>query len=227
MNLLKETKEKVAETNQKNDLHDAARMMIRHGAVIDGQPCVRILADLQRPEAWGAGGRELGNVMFIPEKVHMVPVLPFFSTYWLTEGIFSLIKKKWNKFYADYCYRRSDETLPIYLVKNLVARISNHYERLQGMFGMETMALEVQSGRMDGALRSEKWRIMAKKDYANRYCTDCLASVFEKAVPNTMYIDDFITYAGTLATKEECQLQNSYFQRDIHKIKDMNKEVLL
>lgn len=224
MNLLKETKVNANETNQKNDLHDAALMMIRHGVVIDNKAFVTVLADLQRPEAWGAGGRELGNVIFIPEKLPLVPVLPFFSPYWLTEGIFSLVRKKWDEFYAEYQYRRSDETLPIYLIRNLMSAISNHYERLQNLFGMKVLPFEIQSGRMDGEVKKEKWRILSKKDYSNRYSTDCLSSVWDKYTPNTMHIDDFITYAATLATKEECSQQNSYFQNDIHKMKENNKE---
>ena len=224
MNLLKETKINANETNQKNDLHDAALMMIRHGAVIDNKPFIILLADLQRPEAWGAGGRELGNVMFLPEKTQMVPVLPFFSFYWLTEGIFSLIKKKWDSFDADYQYRRSDETLPIYLTRNLIAALHNHYEKLRNLFGMQIVSIEIQSGRMDGEIRKDKFRWLAKKDWSNRNRTDCLNSVWEKPTPNTMYIDDFITYTATLATQEECAQQNSYFQNDIHKIKEINKE---
>jgi hypothetical protein len=158
-------------------------------------------------------------VIFIPEKLPLIPVLPFFSTYWLTEGVFSWIKRKWDKFYTDFQYRRSDDTLPVYLARNLISLISTHYERLQNMFGARVMPLEIQTGRMDGKIREDRWHILSKKDFSNRYCTDCLASVFDKASPNTMHIDDFITYAGELATKEECQLQNSYFQRDIHKMK--------
>ena len=115
--------------------------------------------------------------------------------------------------------------MPLYILcfsRLSLAVISNHYERLQGMFGMEVLCLEIQSGRMDGEIRQEKWRILSKKDYANRYRTDCLASVYDKSTPNAMYIDDFITYAGELATKEECAQQNSYFQRDIHKMKENN-----
>lgn len=226
MNLLKETKANVNETNQKNDLHDAALMMIRHGVVIDNKAFVTVLADLQRPDAWGAGGRELGNVIFIPEKLPLVPVLPFFSPYWLTEGIFSLIRKKWDKYDAEYQYRRSDETLPIYLIRNLMAAISNHYERLQNLFGMKVLPFEIQSGRMDGSIKKDKLRILSKKDFSNRNSTDCLSSVWDKYTPNTMHIDDFITYAATLATKEECAQQNSYFQNDIHKMKENNKEAL-
>lgn len=222
MNLLKETKIKDVECNQKNDLHDAALMMIRHGAVIDYQPFVTVLADLQRPEAWGAGGRELGNVIYIVDKYPMVPALPLYSSYWLSSWIFSWIKKKWDKFYVDFRYKRSDDTLPIYLIRNVMSLISNHYERIEGLFGVQVLLLEIQSGSLDGDIRQERWHIMAKKDRSKRYRTDCLASVFDKAEPNTMHIDDFVTYAGELATKEECLLQNSFFQRDIHKIKENN-----
>ena len=219
MNLLKETKSNVNEVNQKNDLHDAALMMIRHGAVIDNKAFITVLADLQRPEAWGAGGRELGNVVFIPEKMAMTPVLPFFSSYWLTQWVFSWLEEKWNVFHTDYCYRRSDDTLIIYSVRNIMSKIHNHYEKLQNLFGVQKVVIQIQSGRLDGALRQDWWRIMSKKDFAERYGTDCLNSVWHKATPNTMHIDDFICYAAKFATKEECQLQNSYFQRDIHKMK--------
>ncbi len=219
MNLLKETKSNVNEVNQKNDLHDAALMMIRHGAVIDNKAFITVLADLQRPEAWGAGGRELGNVVFIPEKMAMTPVLPFFSSYWLTQWVFSWLEEKWNVFHTDYCYRRSDDTLIIYSVRNIMSKIHNHYEKLQNLFGMQKVVIQIQSGRLDGELRQDWWRIMSKKDFAERYGTDCLNSVWHKATPNTMHIDDFICYAAKFATKEECQLQNSYFQRDIHKMK--------
>lgn len=219
---LKETKANVDEVNQKNDLHDAALMMIRHGVVIDYIPFVTVLADLQRPEAWGAGGRELGNIAYIVDRSPTSPTLPFFSTYWFTEWIFSWIKRKWDQFDTEYQYRRSDQTLPIYLIRNAMSKINNHYEKLKGLYGLEVVTLEIQSGRMDGETRLEKWRNPDKK-LAFRYFTDCLASVFDKATPNTMHIDDFITYAGALATKEECALQNSYFQRDIHKIQENNK----
>ena len=223
MQLLKETKINDKEVNQKNDLHDAALMMIRHGVVVDNIPFVTVLADLQRPEAWGAGGRELGNVVFIADKVKLQPVLPFYSTYWFTEGVFSWIRKRWDKFYADYCNRRADDTLPIFLIRNLMTVINNHYDRINNFFGMETLYLEVQSGRMDGKLREDKWRILSKKDYAKRYRTDCLASVFDRYEPNTMHIDDFQCYAGELATREECDLQNSFFQKDVHQMQDRNK----
>lgn len=226
MNKLKETKIKDTEANPKNDLHDVALMMIRHGAVIDNKPFITVLDDLQRPEGWEAGGRELGNVIFIADKGEMLPALPFFSTYWFTEGVFSWINGKWENFYRDYCYRRCDDTLPIFLARNVMAAGKAHYERLQNMYGLQLLHIEIQSGRLDGKIRCERWFNISFLAYSNRYYTDCLASVWTKEERNTKHIDDFTRYAGGLATKEECQLQNSYFQRDIHKIQENNnKEV--
>jgi hypothetical protein len=39
-----------------------------------------------------------------------------------------------------------------------------------------------------------------------------------------MHIDDFIMYSGEVGTDEENQLQNSYFQMDIAKMKALNLE---
>jgi len=89
-------------------------------------------------------------------------------------------------------------------------------------FGMQTFTLEIQSGRMDGEVKKDKWRILSKKDYSRRYKTACLEAVFESYEPNFIHVDDFIMYAGEVGTQEENQLQNSYFQNDIKKMKEQN-----
>ena len=222
MQVLKETKFNTDETNQKNDLHDACLMMCRHAAVVDNEVFIRIIADLQRPEAWGAGGRELGEIIYIDDKTELAPALPFFSPYWLCQGIFSWIKDKWDSFYNDYIINRSDNTLFVYLLKNIISKINNHYDKVNGLFGIQTFKLEIQSGKMDGEVKKEKWRLITKKDRSRRYRTACLEAVFDSYVPNTMHIDDFIMYAGEVGTDEENQLQNSYFQMDIAKMKALN-----
>ena len=223
MQQLKETKIKEDETNQKNDLHDACLMMCRHAAVVRNRVFIRVIADLQRPEAWGAGGRELGEVIYISEKDELQPSLPILSPYWFTNTVFSAIKGKWDSFYTELITNRSDHTLFIYLVKNLVAFINNHYDKVKGLFGIQTLTLEIQSGRMDGEVKQDKWRIITKKDRSRRYKTACLEAVFDSYEPNTMHIDDFIEYAGEVGTNEENQLQNSYFQNDIRKMKELNQ----
>lgn len=217
---LKELKQKTDEVNQKNDLFNACLMMCRHACVISNRVFIRIICDLQRPEAWGAGGRELGEVIYIREKTDISPTLPFFSPFWLLEGVFKWIKGKWEGFHTKYIYTRSDETLFAYAMKNTVHQINNHYDKINGLFGVFTLHLEIESGRMDGNIKNAKWRVILKKDRSKRYSTDCLSSVFDSYKPNTMHIDDFKEYATVMATMSEGQEQHSYFQNDIHEIKE-------
>ncbi len=222
---LQEIKAKSDETNQKNDLHDAALMMIRHAVLIANIPIIALIFDLQRPEAWGAGGRELGEVINLSEKSDAAPVLPFLSPYWFCEWVFRWLQGKWDDFKNTYDVNRCDQTLLVYLISNLMAKINNHYDKILGMFGAQTITLEMQSGRMDGKVDTDKWRWLFKKDFSERYRSDCLHSVWVSYEPNTMYVDDFISYAGLLGTQEENELQNSYFQNDIKKMKRMNRTV--
>ena len=222
MQVLKEMKMNTDETNQKNDLHDACLMMSRHAAVVDNEVFIRIIADLQRPEAWGAGGRELGEVIYISDKTELAPALPFFSPYWLMQGVFSWFKSWWDSFYTTYIENRCDNTLFLYVAKNITSMINNHYDKINGLYGIQTLKLEIQSGRLDGEVKKEKWRLITKKDRSRRYRTACLEAVFDSYEPNTMHIDDFIMYAGEVGTDEENQLQNSYFQMDIAKMKLLN-----
>ena len=215
---LKETKKSDDECNQNNDLFNACLMMCRHAAVVSNRVFIRIIADLQRPEAWGAGGRELGEVVYIAEKGELYPVLPFISPYWIMEGLFSWVKGNWKNFHSEYSYIRRDETLFSYLVNNTTSKINKHYDKVNGQFGAFTLKLEVQSGRMDAAPVKEEWHILTKKDRSARYKTDCLGSVFSTYEPNTMHIDDFICYAKGVGSLEENGLQNSFFQNDIKKM---------
>lgn len=218
---LKELKIKDEETNQKNDLFNACLMMSRHAAVVDNKVFIRIICDLQRPEAWGAGGRELGEVIYISDKSELQPVLPFFSPYWLFQGVFEFVKKKWTSFYEEYQINRSDNILFVHLIKNVIAKINNYYDKQMGLFGMQVLNLQIQSGTLEGEVKNDKWRLLTKKDRSNRYRTDCLESVFDTYEPNSMHIDDFKCYASILASMEEGMLQHSYFQNDIHKMKGM------
>lgn len=220
---LKEYKMNTDEVNQKNDLFNQCIMMSRHAAVVDNTVFIRFIADLQRPDEWGVGGRGLGEVIYIADKSELAPALPFFSPYWLTEGVFSWIKSKWTSFYVEYIKNRSDGTLFVYLVKNLISRINNHYDKINGLFGIQTLELEMESGTLEdgGKVKHDKWRIITKKDRSRRYKTACLESVFDSYEPNFMHVDDFLEYAGEIGTQEENDLQNSYFQNDIKKMRGM------
>ena len=219
---LKEIKIKVDETNQKNDGFNSALMMCRHANVVDYIPIIYFICDLQRAEGWGAGGRELGEVIHIAEKGDLAPVLPFFSPYWFTQGVFEWIKDYWDGFMRELKENRCDQTLFVYIVDNVITAINDHYDRINNLFGMQTLTLEIQSGKLDGKTKLDYWRLMPKKDRSERYRTDCLKSIFISDPPNEKHIDDFVMYEGILATPEELAKQNSYFQNDIRKIKGDN-----
>lgn len=216
---LKEYKIKDDETNQKNDLFNACLKMCRHAAIIDNKVFIRIICDLQRPEDWGAGGREVGEVIYIADQGKLEPVLPFFSPYWLTQGLFEIVKSKYESFKSIYDVNRRDGTLTMYLMKNIVAKIDNYFDKQNGLFGKQILHLEIQKGTLEGDVKKDKWRILTKKDRSNVYRTDCLNQVFDCYEIKPMHIDDFVCYAGSLATQRELAMQGSYFQNDIQKMK--------
>ena len=130
------------------------------------------------------------------------------------------MKEKWEEFYAEYIHNRADNTLLVHCTKNIIAKINNHYEKVNGQFGAQILKLEIQAGTLEGEPKRDTWRLLMKKDRSKRYQTACLESVFDSYTPNTMHVDDFISYAAAVGTSEENQLQNSYFQDDISKMRD-------
>ena len=220
---LKETKINTEVCNQKNDLFNACLKMSRHACVIANRVFIRIICDLQRPEDWGAGGREVGEVIYIANKSDMMPTLPFYSTFWLTEGIFLRIKARYDNFYVRFIHNRGDNTLFLQLLRNVISLMDRHYRRLNNLFGTQTLYLEVESGRMNGDAKRQKWFKMPKKDYSKRYSTNCLSAVFEGDVPNTVSVNDFIEYASIMATTDELMMQHSHFQNDIRRMKKQDE----
>ncbi len=214
---LQELKIKDTVCNQRNDLFNATLKMSRHAALIANRVFIIFIFDLQRPEDWGAAGREVGEVIFIEDKGEISPVLPFFSPYWICEGIFSWIKRKWDKFYTEYIYNRSDNTLFVQAIKNLISKIDNHYRKVKNRFGSHVLKLEVESGRLNGDVKKRKYYISSIKAYSDRFSSDCHSAIFEGDEPNTVSIDDLREYSGIMATSEELRAQHSFFQEDIAK----------
>ena len=216
---LKETKINVDGCNQKNDLFNSCLKMSRHACVIANRVFLKIICDLQRPEDWGAGGREVGEIVYIADHGELQPALPFFSPFWICEGIFKRIKEWWENFYVTYIHQRADRTFFVQAVKGLISKLDNHYRKVNNTFGCQVLNLEVESGRMTGESEKRKFYRMPKKDFSRRYSTNCLSAIFEGDVPNTISIADLREYADIMATSDELAAQNSHFQNDIRKMK--------
>ena len=215
---LQELKIKDEVCNQRNDLFNACLKMSRHACLIANRVFLKIICDLQRPEDWGAAGREVGEVIYIADKGEASPVLPFISPYWICEGIFYWIKGKWDSFYTQYIYNRSDNTLLVQGLKNVISKIDNHYRKVKGQFNCHVLDLEVESGRLNGEAKKYKYYELHKKVYSDRFLSNCLNAIFEGDSPNRMSINDFVTYASLNAQRSELRLQHSHFQGDLDKM---------
>lgn len=213
------------ECNQKNDLFGVLLKMSRHACVISNRVFVKVLADLQRPESLGADVRELGEVVTIEAKSEIVPALPFFSPFHLFALIYDWLYDKFTDIYVQYRYMRADNTLSMYLLKKLTAAMHRHYTNVCNTFGVGVLSLAVESGRMDGERIQRLWYKMPKKVYANRYSTDCLAGIFERrAEENDVGLNDLPEYVSGRATWEELQVQHSFFQSDMERVRGKGEE---
>lgn len=216
---LSEIKRDSDDCNQKNDLFNVLLKMSRHACVVANRVFVKVFADLQRPESLGADARELGEVVFIKDKGEPTLTLPFFSPFYFFELFFLWAKAKFDHAYLNHRFTRGDYTLFPYLLKSIYAKMFRYNQKIYNTFGRQVLALEVESGRMDGFSDKKKYYRQFKKVLAKRYATDCLSAIFyERAEVNTIGIDDMQEYRSVVATNDELRLQNSHFQKEISKL---------
>lgn len=209
--------------NQKNDLFNILLKMIRHACVVANHVFVKVLADLQRPSSLGADALELGETVDIVSSGDLYPTLPFFSPFWLFDLLFCWLKAKFDNFYVNYRFIRADNTLFLYILKGITAKLAHYRERMYNLFGSQTLVLKVERGSREGEILARKYYRMPKKIYSKRFTTDCLSGIFEaRAAANYTGIDDLTEYADIMATAQELQLQNSHFQREITALNSVN-----
>ena len=218
---LKEVKASDPECNQKNDLHNTTLMTMRQAAVIDFKTYVFFIGDMQRAEAWGVSGRGCGEMLKITDKEEYSPALPILSPYWVCKPIFSLIKKGWNKFHDKYIVNRCDDTLFVHCFNNVICKMNNHYDKIEGLYGRRRCKIDIQDGNLEGKVRKGVWIDMRKKQESDRYLTGCLQSLYEPLKANTMHIDDYEQYGALLGTLKENLSQNSFLQNKVGEIKGL------
>lgn len=214
---IKEMKMNADEANQRNDLFNPLLKMIRHACVIRNRVIIVLLADLQRPEDWGAGGREVGECLHLVGQSDISPVLPFWAPFWWFEALYLKIFQPFVNLYYRYRVMRSDNTVPMYVAKGAVAKLKDIYEYVYDTFGSMRCMIEVEKGRMDGNKELRYWYKFPKKDRMERYGTACLQGMFEQyAEDNTLGLVDLEEYGDLMATQEELRKQHSYMQDDIY-----------
>lgn len=210
---LKDKKKNDDEANQKNDLFNSWLKMCRHSATVDNFPFVRIISDEQRPSSWGADAVELCEIVYIKESGETNLAMPFFT---LSGLVFDWEVDKFKSKYADYRYRRGDNSLAMYLFKGLSARINDYKTRIYNTFGYNKMQVQMEDGTRDGNLLDKNYYLMFKKIYSRRFATDCYSDFYmQKALKSMTGLEDLPEYATVRATVEEFLRQNSYFMADL------------
>ncbi len=202
-------------TNQKNDLFNYSLKMIRHSATVDNFPFVKVITDEQRPESLGADARDLCDIVHIKERGDENLSMPFFA---VEELLHEFVFSRFSGMYQDYRFNRSDNTLLMYLIKGVCARIHNYYKGIYNRFGYSTLKVQTENGTQDGRLKKGKYFLMNKKIYSKRFSTDCFSDFFDrKTLRSKVGINDLPMYLTEKANMDELKAQNSYFIIDIQK----------
>lgn len=205
----REMRKKDEEANANNDGFEDSVKMIRHRATVDFYPFVRIISDEQRAESLGANTRDTFSVIQIVNKSELKVLYKglFFDGF-----VHDILYPKFEAFYLQMRNLRGDNTLLVYLLKNVFSFTENRYTKLENRFGYYTLDFETTTGRLDNKPTETKYYLSRKKTYSNRFATDCYSDFFEKmAMHSGIGVMDFISYRDTQQEKDEMELGNSYF----------------
>lgn len=211
---LQETKKKDDKANQKNDLLNYWLKMCRHSSTVDFNPYIKLFADEQRPESWGADARDLAMIGTIRECDDDERIaLPFF----IWEDYFTeLAITKFKDFYYNYRYLRGDNCLFMHLLKSFINVLFRYRLRRFNTFGYRIVDIDIERGTQDGDKQKRKYYLMNKKIYSDRFSSDCFSEFFEeRALRSEVGLDLYPEYGSVKASFEELQKQNSYFVNSI------------
>ena len=206
---LKEVKKGTEEANQKNDLFNSWLKMCRHSATVEGVPFIKVFADEQRPESWGAVARDLADVITILSSGDKRLALPFYTTEkMLSEWAYNCFLR----LYTEFRFRRGDNTLLVHLLKSGAAWLWRRNLRIQNRYGYSVLKIEKERGTLDGKPEKKKYFLMNAKIYAKRFSTDCFSDYFnDLAKRSGVGLSDYPEYRTEKATVAELKEQNSYF----------------
>ncbi len=220
---LQDIKKSAEECNQKNDLSNVTLTISRHIFLLRHKVFGCVVGDMQRVGSLGSKTVELGDLVLVDDKTECSPVLPWYSPFWLFDGIVTWVSKKFRNFYLQYRYDRSDNSLIMYILHSIVSQMDNYCERIYNLFGTEVLSLEVKNGLDDSKNRIYKWYRAWKKVYPKRFASDCMSPVFsERGKLNTVGGDDLAVYADIMPTNDERELQHSHMEREFNLFRQNN-----
>jgi uncharacterized protein YbjQ (UPF0145 family) len=108
---------------------------------------------------------------------------------------------------------RGDNSLLVYLLKNLLSKIEETHENDENFYGYYVLRCNV-SAR--GKVKKYRYYLAKKKIHSGRFATDTHAAVFENmALKSNKGFKDFISYKSLRQTEEELAAQHSYFYNEM------------
>lgn len=221
---LSDVKKSDKRANQKNDLFNYWLKMARHSATVDGYPFIKVFVDEQRPESWGADARELSEIVHIVARNDKKLAMPFFA---IEELIYDFVFSRFVNLYKKYRYLRGDNTLLMYVLKSICAKIHSYYTGIYNRFSYIPCDIALEAGVQDGKMAMKKYYLMTKKIYSKRFSTDCFSEFFtEKTLNSWLGLDDLAEFKTEKASFDEMLQENSYFFEDLCKMlkSDKNKQ---
>lgn len=221
---LSDVKKSDKRANQKNDLFNYWLKMARHSATVDGYPFIKVFVDEQRPESWGADARELSEIVHIVARNDKKLAMPFFA---IEDLIYDFVFSRFVNLYKKYRYLRGDNTLLMYVLKSICAKIHSYYTGIYNRFSYIPCDIALEAGVQDGKMAMKKYYLMTKKIYSKRFSTDCFSEFFtEKTLKSWLGLDDLAEFKTEKASFDEMLQENSYFFEDLCKMlkSDKNKQ---
>ncbi len=210
----KEIKKNTDETNQKNDLFNSWLKMCRHSATVDNFPFIKVFTDEQRPESWGSDARDLCDIIHIVSSGEQRLALPFYT---IEEMLAEWAFGRFMSLYTDFRYRRGDNTLLVYVLKSITARLWKRNVKIYNKYGYAVAKIEKERGTMDAKAENKRYFLMNYKIYRNRFSTDCFSDYFNDLAKETKVgLNDYLEYATEKASVDELKKQNSYFINSLY-----------
>ncbi len=206
---LQEKKKNAEEANQKNDKFNSWLKMCRHSATVDNFPFIKVFADEQRPESWGADARDLCDIVNIISSGELKLAMPFYT---IGDMVAEWAFNRFIGLYYDFRFRRGDNTLLVHILKSITAWIWKRNIRIYNRYGYSILKIEKERGTMDGKVSKKRYYLMSAKIYRKRFATDCFADYFnDMALRTNVGLNDYREYLTECASVDELKAQNSYF----------------
>lgn len=203
--------------NPKNDGFELNSKMKGHDATIMYYTFTRSLYDDQRPDSLSAENKDLCDIIMIRGVDSGRIVMPGFA--W-GELFHLLMTNVYDKIYYKFRKKRGDNTLLVYVMKQICNPIHKRFDRIKNQFMVQVAKLKIWDAMGDDVLTDKgKYYVSHKKVYSNRFATDGIKDFYhQKALRSNVGLNDYPTFGDVHMTVKEMRGMHSRFYNQIDKI---------